>query len=366
MASKRKSRTGKKGAGRTKAKGKRATGGRKKATSRPKKSKTKARPRKASKAPTRGKKAGAAGASGAKKKARAEARAKAGAKPRAKARPTPKAAAKGGAKAKPKARTKKPAAQVISKTQSVQTTLELLETTIGLPVLPPGPPAPAKPAARAATAPTASPETRERARRILDGLTVEYPDAKIALDYTNALELLLATILAAQCTDERVNMVTKELFLKYRTPEDYVNAPDSELEEAIRSTGFFHNKAKAIKAACKSIIYDFGGEVPRTMDDLLTLPGVGRKTANVLLGNVFGVPGIVVDTHMIRLAKRMGLTAQTDADKIEYDLMKIFPEQQWTFGSHLIATHGRTYCTARNPQCTLCPVADDCPKLLED
>jgi len=360
MASKRKSRTGKKGAGRTKAKGKRAAGGRKKATSRPKKSKTKARPRKLSKAPTRGKKAGAAGA---KKKARAEARAKGGVKPRAKAKPKPKAAAKGGAKAKPKARTKKPAAQAISKTQSVQTTLALLESTIGLPVLSPAPPAPAKPAA---TATAASPETRERARRILDGLTVEYPDAKIALDYTNALELLVATILAAQCTDERVNMVTKELFLKYRTPEDYVNAPDSELEDAIRSTGFFHNKAKAIKAACKSIIYDFGGEVPRTMDDLLTLPGVGRKTANVLLGNVFGVPGVVVDTHMIRLAKRMGLTAQNEADKIEYDLMKIFPEQQWTFGSHLIATHGRTYCTARSPQCTLCPVADDCPKLLED
>jgi len=362
MASKRKSRTGKKGAGRTKAKGKRATGGRKKATSKPKKSKTKARPRKMSKAPTRAKKAGAGGA---KKKAGAKAGVKGGAKPK----PKPKAATKGGAKTKPKPRPKKPAktaAKAISKTQSVQTTLALLETTIGLPVLPPAPPAAAKPAPRAYTAPTPSAETRERARRILDGLTVEYPDAKIALDYTNALELLVATILAAQCTDERVNMVTKELFLKYRTPEDYVNAPDSDLEEAIRSTGFFHNKTKAIKAACKSIIYDFGGEVPRTMDDLLTLPGVGRKTANVLLGNVFGVPGIVVDTHMIRLAKRMGLTAQTDADKIEYDLMKIFPEQQWTFGSHLIATHGRMYCTAKNPQCTLCPVADDCPKLLED
>lgn len=206
--------------------------------------------------------------------------------------------------------------------------------------------------------------TRKRALRILDALKREYPDARVALDFTNALELLVATILAAQCTDQRVNIVTKDLFEKYRSAQDYVDAPDEELIEAIRSTGFFNNKTRSIKNTCRSIVDDFCGEVPRTMEELLTLSGVGRKTANCLLGNVFGVPGIVVDTHMIRLARRMGFTAQKDPDKIEFDLMELFPREDWTLSSHLIASHGRKWCTARKPLCGDCPVADDCPKNL--
>jgi endonuclease-3 len=210
--------------------------------------------------------------------------------------------------------------------------------------------------------PTAAP--RRRALRILDGLEREFPDAKIALEFDNALELLVATILSAQCTDERVNIVTRDLFRKYRTARDYVDAPDGELIDLIRSTGFFNNKSKSIKAACRSIVDDFDGKVPGTMEELLTLAGVGRKTANCLLGNVFGVPGIVVDTHMIRLSNRMGLTAQKNPDKIELDLMELIPREDWTFFSHLITSHGRKWCTARKPLCDQCPVADDCPKIL--
>jgi len=210
--------------------------------------------------------------------------------------------------------------------------------------------------------PTAA--ARKRALRILEGLKKEYPDATIALDYTNALELLVATILAAQCTDARVNIVTKDLFKKYRSAQDYIDAPDEELIEVIRSTGFFNNKSKSIKKACRSIVDDFAGEVPGTMEELLTLAGVGRKTANCLLGNVFGEPGIVVDTHMIRLSHRMGFTEQKNPDKIEFDLMELFPRDEWTLSSHLIASHGRKWCSARKPLCDECPVADDCPKLL--
>jgi endonuclease-3 len=206
--------------------------------------------------------------------------------------------------------------------------------------------------------------TRKRALRIMGELKKEYPDAKVALNFTNALELLVATILSAQCTDQRVNIVTEDLFEKYRTARDYIEAPDDELIEVIRSTGFFNNKSKSIKKACRSIIDDFDGEVPGTMDELLTLAGVGRKTANCLLGNVFGVPGIVVDTHMIRLSRRMGLSDQKDPDKIEFDLMELFPREDWTLSSHLITSHGRKWCSARKPMCDECPVADDCPKNL--
>jgi endonuclease-3 len=209
-----------------------------------------------------------------------------------------------------------------------------------------------------------SPTTRKRALRILEALKREFPDATIALNFTNAFELLVATILSAQCTDVRVNMVTENLFEKYRTPQDYLDAPDEELIEAIRSTGFFNNKCKNIKKACSSIVDNFGGEVPGTMEELLTLAGVGRKTANCLLGNVFGVPGIVVDTHMIRLSRRMGLTEQKDPDKIERDLMLLFPRDDWTLSSHLITSHGRTWCSAKKPLCDECPVADNCPQLL--
>jgi endonuclease-3 len=210
--------------------------------------------------------------------------------------------------------------------------------------------------------PTAA--TRKRALRILAELKKEYPDARVALDFTNALELLVATIMAAQCTDQRVNMVTETMFKKYRTARDYLDATDEELEEAIHSTGFFRNKTKSIKKACRSIVDDFGGEVPATMEELLTLGGVGRKTANCLLGNVFGVPGIVVDTHMIRLSRRMGFTDQKDPVKIEFDLMELFPRDDWTLSSHLITSHGRKWCSARKPLCDECPVAGDCPKIL--
>jgi endonuclease-3 len=206
--------------------------------------------------------------------------------------------------------------------------------------------------------------TRKRARRILDTLRQEFPDATVALDFSSALELLVATILAAQCTDLRVNIVTKDLFKKYRTAQDYIDAPDEELIELIRSTGFFNNKSKSIKKACKSLVDDFDGEVPGTMDELLTLAGVGRKTANCLLGNVFGVPGIVVDTHMIRLSRRMGFSEQKDPVKIEFDLMEVIPREDWTLSSHLITSLGRSWCNARKPRCDECPVADDCPQIL--
>ena len=209
-----------------------------------------------------------------------------------------------------------------------------------------------------------SPATRRRALRILDTLKKEFPDAKIALDFNNPLELLVATILSAQCTDERVNIVTKDLFKKYRTAQDYVDAPDEELIELIRSTGFFNNKAKNIKMACRSIVDDYHNEIPNTMEDLTTLAGVGRKTANCLLGNVYGVPGIVVDTHMIRLSRRMGFTIQKDPVKIEFDLMELIPREDWTLFSHLITSLGRSWCSARKPLCDECPVADHCPKIL--
>jgi len=206
--------------------------------------------------------------------------------------------------------------------------------------------------------------TRKRALRIIETLKREFPDAKIALDYSNALELLVATILSAQCTDVRVNLVTKDLFRKYHTAQDYVDAPDEQLIDMIRSTGFFNNKSKSIKKACRSIIDKFNGEVPGTMEELTTLAGVGRKTANCLLGNMFGVPGVVVDTHMIRLSRRMGLSIQKDPVRIEFDLMELIPREDWTLFSHLITSHGRSWCSARKPLCDQCPISDDCAKIL--
>ncbi|HXV13168.1 MAG TPA: endonuclease III [Candidatus Krumholzibacteria bacterium] len=211
----------------------------------------------------------------------------------------------------------------------------------------------------------ATPELRRRALRLHDGLKDAYPDARCELDFTNALEALVSTILAAQCTDARVNMVTPALFKKYPTARDYLNADDDVLKEEIKSTGFFNNKTKAIKAAAKLLVEEFSGEMPRTMEDLLKLPGVGRKTANVILANIYGVPGVVVDTHMLRLSNRMGFSVQHDADKVEKDMMAIFPESTWISLSHLIPWHGRRCCTARNPNCDGCPVADECPKLIE-
>jgi len=207
--------------------------------------------------------------------------------------------------------------------------------------------------------------TKKRALKIIETLKREFPDARCALDFSSPLELLVATILSAQCTDARVNIVTKDLFKNYRTARDYAQSPPEDLEEAVRSTGFYRNKTKNIQNAARAIASDFSGEVPSTMEELLTLPGVGRKTANCILGNVFGVPGIVVDTHMLRLSRRMGFTTQTNPDKVELDLMEIVPRDDWTLFSHLITSLGRSWCSARKPECETCPVADDCPKLLD-
>ena len=222
--------------------------------------------------------------------------------------------------------------------------------------------APAKPAAGTAVA---TPDEKRRALRIFDGLKEAYPDARCELDFSNALEALVASILAAQCTDARVNLVTPALFKKYPTPQHYLDTPDAVLQDEIRSTGFFNNKTKAIKAACRVVVEEFAGGMPDTMDDLLKLPGVGRKTANVILTNIYRVPGIVVDTHMLRNSKRMGFSAHHDADKVERDMMAVFPASTWIKLSHLMPWHGRRCCTARKPMCDDCPVADDCPKLIE-
>ncbi len=201
----------------------------------------------------------------------------------------------------------------------------------------------------------------ERAVQVLKRLKKAYPAARCSLDFIEPLHLLVSTILAAQCTDERVNRVTPELFKKYKTPQDYVNAPEGELEEAIRTCGFFRQKAKSIRNACRSIVEKFGGKVPGTMEELLQLEGVGRKTANVILGECFNTPGIIVDTHCTRLAQRLGFTKQTEPAKIEQDLMKIVPEPEWTTFSHCLVFHGRAICTARAPLCSQCPVYDLCP-----
>jgi len=221
------------------------------------------------------------------------------------------------------------------------------------------------PGKRAAAPVVATPELKRRALRVLDGLKEAYPDAHCELDFTNALEALVASILAAQSTDAMVNTVTPDLFRKYRGPQDYLDTPEETLKQEIHSTGFFNNKTKAIRNASRAIIDKFGGVMPRTMEELVSLPGVGRKTANVILGNVYKISGIVVDTHMLRIAKRLGFTVQTDAEKVERDVMSILPESEWIHFSHLIPWHGRRCCTARNPNCAGCPVTDDCPKLID-
>lgn len=193
-------------------------------------------------------------------------------------------------------------------------------------------------------------------------LEKEYSDAKIALDYANPLELLIATILSAQCTDKRVNIVTKTLFKKYKTPKDYADADIRELEEDIKSTGFYRNKAKNIKKCCQLLIEKFNSQVPKTMDELLELPGVARKTANIVLSKAYGiVEGIAVDTHVRRLAKRLGLTENKDQDKIEKDLMETTPKSQWTRITDLLIFHGRRVCLAKNPNCEGCVLNKICP-----
>ncbi len=198
-------------------------------------------------------------------------------------------------------------------------------------------------------------------RQVLATLAKAYPEAHCELVHRSPLELLVATILSAQCTDKRVNLVTKDLFRKYRSAADYARAPAGTLEADIRSTGFFRAKAKSLRSACGDLVTRFGGEVPGTLEALVSLHGVGRKTANVLLGNAFGVPGITVDTHVGRISRLLGWTRQTDPVKVERDLMKLWPRKDWTMISHRMIFHGRRCCRARNPDCPACPLARWCP-----
>ena len=207
-----------------------------------------------------------------------------------------------------------------------------------------------------------APGSPEQVQTIIAELWTLYPDARCSLDFTNPLELLVATQLSAQCTDERVNIVTKSLFQKYRTVEDYATVSQEELEQDIKSTGFYRNKAKNIRAAAQRMLTDYKGEVPRTMPELLSLAGVARKTANVVLGNAFGiVEGFVVDTHVTRLSRLFGWTKNTDPVKIEQDLMHIVPQKDWLDLSHLMIFHGRAICIARRPLCEQCILAPTCP-----
>ena len=207
-------------------------------------------------------------------------------------------------------------------------------------------------------------DIQARTKEVIKRLKRAYPDAHCALNHTDAFELLIATILSAQCTDARVNIVTADLFRKYRGPADYLKVAQTELERDIHSTGFFRNKSKNIQAACKRIIDEYNGEVPRTMPEMLSLGGVARKTANVVLGNAFGIAsGVVVDTHVARLSLRLGLTANTNPEKIEQDLQQLVPKRDWIIFPHLMISHGRTICIARKPKCLECPLNNICPKI---
>jgi endonuclease-3 len=203
-----------------------------------------------------------------------------------------------------------------------------------------------------------------RVQKIIAGLKRTYPEAHCELNHTKPLELLVATILSAQCTDKRVNVVTADLFKKYCSAADYAQATLAELEQAIRTTGFFHNKAKSIKNCCRALVEKHGGQVPRTMEELTQLGGVGRKTANVVLGNAFNINcGVVVDTHVARLAQRLGLTKETAPEKIEQELMDLVSQEQWTMFSHWLIWHGRRRCSARNPDCAGCEIKALCPRV---
>jgi endonuclease-3 len=212
---------------------------------------------------------------------------------------------------------------------------------------------------------TRSSPIEQRAPEIIRILAATYPDAHVALRFTTPLEMLVATILSAQCTDEKVNEVTAVLFQKYRTPEDYLRVPEDELKADIKPTGFFNQKAISIRAACQRIVEEYGGEVPGTMEDLITLRGVARKTANIVLGNAFGkVEGIAVDTHVKRLANRLGFSQQSDPDKIEQDLMRLIPRERWFDFTYVLIDHGRAICQAKVPKCGECPVSHLCPSSL--
>ena len=207
-------------------------------------------------------------------------------------------------------------------------------------------------------------QTKRHAVRVAELLRREYPDAECALVHDSPLELLIATILSAQCTDARVNIVTESLFRKYRKAEDFARAPLKQLEKEVKTTGFFRNKAKNIKGCCQKLVDEHGGEVPKDLDSLVQLPGVGRKTANVVLGTAFGISsGVVVDTHVTRLSHRLGLTTSSDAVKIERDLMTQLPKKEWVDFSHRMIHHGRRICVARRPKCSQCSLAKICPRV---
>jgi endonuclease III len=205
-------------------------------------------------------------------------------------------------------------------------------------------------------------QKKARALKIIQALHKLYPNAKCSLDHESPFQLLVATILSAQCTDVRVNMITPALFAKYKTPKDFANAKIADLEKLIRSTGFYKNKAKNIKAAATELVEKYKGQVPGTMEELFGLAGVGRKTANVVLGNAFGVPSMVVDTHVTRLSNRLGWVKTEDAVKIEKELEKLVPKKEWTDLSHLLIYHGRAICVARSPKCDLCQIFRYCPR----
>jgi endonuclease-3 len=205
---------------------------------------------------------------------------------------------------------------------------------------------------------------KARLKKIITALDRTYPEAHCELNHADPLELLVATILSAQCTDKRVNLVTKELFEKYRSAADFSNAPLAELEQAVKTTGFFRNKAKNIQAGCRKLVERHAGKVPHTMEELTQLDGVGRKTANVVLGNAFGINvGVVVDTHVARLSQRLGLTKQKTPEKIEPELMSLVPQKQWALFSHWLIWHGRRRCDARRPDCVNCEIKKLCPQI---
>jgi endonuclease-3 len=203
-------------------------------------------------------------------------------------------------------------------------------------------------------------DLKTKAQVILKLLEQHYPAAHCTLDFADPLQLLVATVLSAQCTDERVNKVTPEIFKKYPAAADYAAAPLAELEEAFHSTGFYRQKAKSIKQICQTLVDRFDGQIPPSLEELVKLPGIGRKTANVILGNAFGIPGIVVDTHVGRVSQRLGLTANTDPVKIEFDLMALVPQAKWTKFSHQLISHGRQICTAKKPKCLECFLLPHC------
>jgi endonuclease-3 len=203
----------------------------------------------------------------------------------------------------------------------------------------------------------------EQALKVLNILEKEYPDARVTLQFEDPLQLLIATILAAQCTDERVNLVTQDLFKKYQQAEDFAAADLRTLEGEIRPTGFYHNKAKSIMGCCEMLVRKFHGQVPQRLEDLTSLPGVGRKTANIILGNAYGQQAIAVDTHVKRVTHRLAWAKSEDPDKIEFELMKVIPRDRWTMACHQLVFHGRKVCTAKQPQCPTCPVSKYCPKI---